>query len=238
MEREGYEMAGILHYIEMGAGFPLVMLHGNGQDHTYFKRQIEPFSEVFRLILPDTRGHGGSPRGEAPFRIVQFAEDLKTFLDELHIEKCHLLGFSDGGNVALQFSLKYPQYIDRLVLNGANLDPAGVKREVQAPFEARWRELKSVSPLQGEMLHEWEMLDLMVTQPSLAPQNIAGLSLPTLVVAGEDDMIREEHTRLIADSIPNSLLKILPGDHFVARRNWQVFNPVVMEFLRGATVKM
>ena len=222
-----------LHYTEVGEGFPLVMLHGNGQDHSYFKRQIEPFSAAFRLILPDTRGHGASPRGEAPFTIVQFAEDLKALLDELQIEKCHLLGFSDGGNVALQFALKYPEYIERLVLNGANLNPSGVKREVQMPFEARWCELKNVSPRQGELFREWELLDLMVTQPALAPQDIAGLSLPTLIVAGEDDMIDEAHTRRMAEAIPGSRLVILPGDHFVARRNWQAFNPVVLEFLRG-----
>ena len=61
--------------VEAGEGFPLVLLHGNGEDHTYFKRQMEPFSQRFRVIAVDTRGHGESPRGTAPFTLEQFAED-------------------------------------------------------------------------------------------------------------------------------------------------------------------
>ena len=78
-----------LHYIEEGEGFPLVLLHGNGEDHSYFEHQIGPFSRHYRVIAPDTRGHGGSPRGEAPFTLDQFAEDLKEFLDGLGISKQH-----------------------------------------------------------------------------------------------------------------------------------------------------
>ena len=71
----------------------------------------------------------------------------------------------------------------------------------------------------------------MVTQPHIKPQELGRLTIPTLVIAGENDMILEKHTRLIAASLPNSTLAILPGDHFVARRNWEAFNPVVLEFL-------
>ena len=73
----------------------------------------------------DTRGHGKTPRGEKPFTIRQFAEDLLCFMDEHKIEKTHLLGFSDGRNIAMGFAMQYPERVDRLVLNGANLDPAG-----------------------------------------------------------------------------------------------------------------
>ena len=65
-----------LHYIEHGIGFPLLLLHGNGEDHTYFIHQIEYFSQFYRVIAIDTRGHGQSPRGTAPFTISQFADDL------------------------------------------------------------------------------------------------------------------------------------------------------------------
>ena len=72
--------------VEAGEGFPLVLLHGNGEDHTYFKRQMGPFSQHFRVIAVDTRGHGESPRGTAPFTLEQFAEDLKEFLDGRSID--------------------------------------------------------------------------------------------------------------------------------------------------------
>lgn len=220
-----------LNYTTAGQGFPLVLLHGNGEDHTYFKHQMGPFSEKFRVIAPDTRGHGRSPRGTAPFTLEQFAEDLKDFLDSREIGRCHLLGFSDGANIALLFALKYPEYVEKLILNGADLYPAGVKLSTQAPIVLGWGLLQAVRRFDKKARPKWELLDLMTTQPHIKPDSLSALTMPTLVVAGEKDMIRESHTRLIARSIPNSRLAILPGDHFVARRNWQAFNPVVLKFL-------
>ena len=220
-----------LNYIEAGEGFPLVLLHGNGEDYTYFKRQMEPFSQQYRVIALDTRGHGKSPRGTAPFTLEQFAGDLKEFLDQRGITKCHLLGFSDGGNIALLFALRYPQYVEKLILNGANLTPVGVKLSTQLPIAAGWCASGVCGLFSKKAKANWEMLNLMVTQPHIRPQTLEKLTVPTLVIAGERDMIREKHTRLIAASLPNSKLVILPGDHFVARRNWQQFNPAVQAFL-------
>lgn len=220
-----------LNYITAGQGFPLILLHGNGEDHTYFKYQMGPFSEKFRVIAPDTRGHGRSPRGTAPFTLEQFAEDLKGFLDSREIGRCHLLGFSDGANIALLFALKYPDYVEKLILNGADLYPSGVKLSTQAPIVLGWGLLQVIRRFDKKAQPKWELLDLMTTQPHIRPDSLAALTMPTLVAAGEQDMIREKHTRLIARSIPNSRLAILPGDHFVARRKWRAFNPLVLKFL-------
>ena len=133
-----------LNYLIAGQGFPLVLLHGNGEDHTYFKRQMGCLSEKYQVIALDTRGHGGSPRGTAPFTLEQFAEDLKGFLDSREIERCHLLGFSDGANTALLFALKYPEYVEKLILNGADLYPAGVKLSTQIPIVLGWGLLQIV----------------------------------------------------------------------------------------------
>ena len=75
-----------LHYMEKGCGEPLILLHGNGEDSGYFAHQIAHFSKYYRVIAVDTRGHGQSPRGEAPFTIRQFAEDLRAFMDQQQIE--------------------------------------------------------------------------------------------------------------------------------------------------------
>ena len=123
-----------MYYQEQGAGAPLLLLHGNGEDGTYFVHQMDAFAQHYRVIAVDTRGHGRSPRGTAPFTIRQFAEDLLDFMDALHLEKAHILGFSDGGNIALTFALRHPERVDRLILNGANLNPAGVKASVQIPI--------------------------------------------------------------------------------------------------------
>ena len=222
-----------LNYVEAGEGFPLVLLHGNGEDHTYFKHQMGPFSDRYRVIALDTRGHGRSPRGTAPFTLDQFAQDLKDFLDEKGIERCHLLGFSDGGNIALLFALRHPQYVEKLVVNGANLVPSGVKASTQWLITAGWVMCRVLACFSQKARRNWELLNLMVTQPHIDPLALRALSMPVLVTAGEQDMIREDHTRAIAAAIPGSRLAILPGDHFVARQNWQAFNPLVLDFLAG-----
>ena len=104
----------IIYYTEQGQGTPFVLLHGNGESSDYFSHQIEHFSKTYRVIAVDTRGHGKSPRGDAPFTLAQFVEDLKQLLDYLELKKIILLGFSDGGNIAMMFTLKYPQYVKKL----------------------------------------------------------------------------------------------------------------------------
>jgi pimeloyl-ACP methyl ester carboxylesterase len=127
------------HYIEKGKGFPLILLHGNGEDCSYFEHQIEPFARHFHVIAIDTRGHGKTPRGDAPFTIRQFADDLLAFMNEHSIAKAHILGFSDGGNIAMVFALTHPERVGKLILNGADLDASGVKRAVQIPIEIGYR---------------------------------------------------------------------------------------------------
>lgn len=221
-----------LHFIEQGQGQPLILLHGNGESCDYFEHQIPYFSKDYRVIAIDTRGHGQSPRGEKPFTIAQFAEDLHDFMDESDIEKAVLLGFSDGGNIALTFALKYPERVDKMILDGANLFPRGVKPLYQWPIEFGYRIAKLFSKKSEKAKQNAEMLGLMVNEPNIDPAELSRLTMPVLVVAGNNDMIKDAHTRLIHNNLPNAQLSILEGDHFVANKHPEAFNKVVVEFLR------
>ena len=223
-----------LYYEKRGAGEPLVLLHGNGEDGSYFLHQMEAFSREFLVYALDTRGHGRSPRGSAPFTISQFAEDLLAFLDEQGLKRVNLLGFSDGGNIALTFALRHPERVRRLVLNGANLTPRGVKAWVQLPIVLGYQiasRLKSPKARTNA-----EMLGLMVHEPQIHPSELAGLMMPVLVIAGTRDMIREDHTRLMAREIPGARLALIPGNHFIARRNPAAFNRAVWSFFQETAV--
>ena len=216
---------------EQGTGLPLLLLHGNGEDGTYFVHQMAFFSRFYRVIALDTRGHGQSPRGDSPFTIRQFAADLLDFMDEMGLKKAHILGFSDGGNIALTFALAHPERVDHLILNGANLFPAGVKPTVQLPIVLGYH---MASLFRNEKArHNAELLGLMIKEPNFSPADLAGLHVPTLVIAGTKDMILERHTRLIADSLPDARLVLLPGDHFIANKQPEAFNQAVLDFLRG-----
>lgn len=222
-----------LHYIKKGSGFPLLLLHGNGESGDYFVHQVDEFARYFTVYAVDTRGHGRSPRGTAPFTISQFADDLLEFMDEQEIGTAHILGFSDGGNTALTFALRRPERVGRLVLNGANLDPSGVKPSVQIPIVLGYR-LASLFKAPKARANA-ELLGLMVNEPHIDPKKLAALAMPALVIVGSRDMIQASHSRLIADSLPKGRLTTIEGDHFIANKQPAQFNRAVLEFLKEET---
>lgn len=221
------------HFIEKGSGRCLILLHGNGEDLGYFKNQIDFFAAYYHVYALDTRGHGQTPRGEKPFTLSQFAEDLLFFMEEQAIDKASILGFSDGGNIALTFALKYPDKIEKLILNGANLYPGGVKRSVQIPIEIGYRIAALFAGISSDAKAKAELLGLMTEQPDIDPEELKRIHVPVLVIAGTKDMILKEHTELIAESISDARLVFIEGDHFIAGKNSEAFNAAVAEFLKS-----
>ena len=209
-----------------GEGSPLVLLHGNGENSGIFKDQIPAFKERFMVIAVDSRGHGKSPRGEGGFSLERFADDLDEVLRINNVMKANILGFSDGGNVALIYALKYPEKVKSLIVSGANLFPEGLKENVLADIVREYNEADSKS--------RKELLALMKDEPHIAPEELKKIRVPVLVTAGSDDMIKEEHTRLIADSLPSAELFILEGSHFVPFEKPREYNAKVLEFLARA----
>ena len=219
------------HYEERGKGFPLLLLHGNGEECGYFANQMEAFSASRRVIALDARGHGKTPRGGGPFSIRRFADDLLGFMDRLGLEKADLLGFSDGANVAMVFAMERPERVRKLVLNGGNLDAGGIRPSTQIPIEIGFRVARFFARWSPRARANAELLNLMVNDPDIPPEDLARIQAPTLVVAGTRDMVKEEHTRLIASRIPGAKLAFVEGDHFVARGNPEEFDRVVLDFL-------
>ena len=222
-----------LHYQEKGKGMPLILLHGNGEDGTYFVHQIAYFSKQYRVIAVDTRGHGKTPRGTAPFTIEQFADDLYDFMEMMEIPEAVILGFSDGANIAMEFVMKYPEQVKALILNGGNLNPKGVKRGTQIPIEIGYQITKRFASKLPDAKKNMELLGLMVNEPNMKPEELAKITVPTLVICGTKDMIKESHTKEIAANIPDSKLKIINGNHFIANKCPDEFNQAVDEFLKN-----
>lgn len=220
-----------IHYEEKGCGEVLILLHGNGENHEYFKGQIDFFSKLYRVIAIDTRGHGKSERGEKPFTISQFADDLNDFMKEKCIRKAHILGFSDGGNIAMVFAIRYKEKVDKLILNGANMFGKGMKIYVQVPIILGYVMAKMFENIDSKSRASREMLGLMVHDPNLTSEDLRKIEARTLVIAGKKDMIKEKHTRLIDSCIANSKLVIMEGNHFVANKRPEAFNMEVLRFL-------
>lgn len=221
-----------LYYQEKGDKEPFILLHGNGEDGSYFKNQIDYFSDRYRVIALDTRGHGRSPRGTEPFTIEQFSCDLYNFMTSLNISNAIILGFSDGANIAMKFAIKYPGKVKALILNGGNLNPKGVKRTVQIPIEIGYRIARLFASKSPNAKRNAEMLGLMVDEPNIGLDELSKITAPTLVICGSNDMIREAHTKEIAGNIPHAKLSIMKGNHFIANKKYAAFNKEVENFLQ------
>lgn len=221
-----------LYYREKGNKEPFILLHGNGEDGSYFENQIDYFSDKYRVIALDTRGHGKSPRGTEPFTIEQFSCDLYDFLTGLEISNAIILGFSDGANIAMKFAIKHPNMVKALILNGGNLNSKGVKRTTQIPIEMGYRIASRFASKSPDAKRNAEMLGLMVNEPNISPAELSKITAPTLVICGKRDMIKESHTKEIAGNIPNAKLSIIKGNHFVANKRFDAFNKEVDAFLK------
>lgn len=219
----------MVHFDEYGSGENLILLHGNGGSSAYFERQVPFFEQYYRVITVDTRGHGLSSRGEGELTLSRIADDLLEVLDFLKIEKANILGFSDGGNIAIVFALKYPDRVKRLVLNGANLYPSGATFKANAYSVRSY--IKSFFRKNGKLKRE--VIALMTKEPRIDPASLSAIRAPTLVIAGDRDLIKTDHTRLIADSIKGSRLCIMEGgDHFIAWERADEYNKIVFDFLK------
>lgn len=221
-----------LYYREKGNKEPFILLHGNGEDGSYFENQIDYFSDKYRVIALDTRGHGKSPRGNAPFTIEQFSRDLYDFMTGLEISNAIILGFSDGANIAMKFAIKHSNMVKALILNGGNLNPKGVKRTTQIPIEMGYRIASRFASKSPDAKRNAEMLGLMINEPNISPAELSKITAPTLVICGKRDMIKESHTKEIAANIPSAKLSIIKGNHFIANKRAAAFNKEVDAFLK------
>lgn len=227
-----------LHYESYGSGRPLVVMHGNGGDISALRFQIEHFKARWQVIAVDSRGHGKSEMGDAALTYVQMADDVSALLERLHRAPADLLGWSDGGIVALEIVLRHPAQVHAVAVSGANLTPESLKPEDLAGMKADLAEALRKQAA-GDRTQDWsrsiQYLQLMITQPHITPADLAGIRVPVLVLAGEHDMIPEPHTRLIAASIPGARLHIFPGaGHGALLEVPDAFNAVVESFLDSA----
>ncbi|MEJ2882288.1 alpha/beta fold hydrolase [Pedobacter sp. GR22-6] len=230
---------GTIYYETYGKGKPLFLLHGNNESINSFREQIGSLSRRFKVIALDTRGQGNSINlSVAPYTYKQFAEDLSAVMDALSIRKASLLGWSDGGNTAMVFALNHPERVDKMVLMGANLfpGPGAIEQDIARLFENRRDSLmKHQDPTSQNQLR---LTELVLKEPHIDAKDLKSISSPVLVMAGESDVIKREHTLLIHSSLENAQLEIIKGgDHYVPLKNPNVFNKIVLEFLEGGKTR-
>ena len=202
--------------------YPIILLHGNGGNSSSFFYVSDHFSKTRRVIALDSRGHGRSPKGTAPFTLKQFSADLYNFMVSKNIEKADIIGYSDGGNIAMIFATEHPEMVSSMVLNGANMFPEGLLKKDFRGMKRAYAKTKlrlRFDPQNEKLKNELDLLSLMVNEPHLTPEDLRKINTPVLVLVGSRDVIAPEHTKLITASFPNATLAVVEGGHNIVKTN-------------------
>lgn len=235
----------LLWYAEWGmheSGVPVLLLHGGPLNSNYFGLLIPVLvRHGYRVIAMDSRGQGRSGRTPGPITYHMMANDVIRLLDLLHVRQVSLVGWSDGGIIGLDLAIHHPGRLRRLFAFGANADTAGIyanadKAPLVIAFVARARkEYRQLSPTPGDwdsfiavMGHMW------LTEPDFTAAQLRSIRVPTTIADGEyERIIKPEHTRYLAATIPHARLVILPDvSHFAILQDPAEFNAAVLSFLR------
>ena len=224
-----------LYYEEYGQGEPLLLLHGNSQSILAFAYQIPELSKHYRVMAVDTRGQGKSTEDGKTYSYDLFADDMKAFLDHLSLDSVNVVGWSDGGNTGLIMAMKHPQKVKRLVTMGANIfiDHTVVDKHV---FKEINKQIKAVSAAATEKSkNSARLMTMLLTEPNYTFGDLKRIQCPVLVLAGEQDLIKENHTKGIATNIPKGTLLIAPKEsHYFPVNNPKSFNKMVLDYLQKA----
>lgn len=188
-----------LFYERAGSGPAIILVHGNAQDHRIFHETAKMLKKNYTVYLLDSRSHGKSMCVKT-IGYEEMAEDVAEFARALKLKDPYFCGFSDGGIIGLLLGIRYPGIFKKLVLCGANSYPRGIKNW--------WLKIFALTEtVTGD--HRRRMIQ---KEPNITGKELKRISVPTLILAGEWDMVREAHTRYLASKIKHSDLRILPGE--------------------------
>lgn len=186
-----------LYYEKTGTGRPLIMAHCNSMDHKIFTSAVKVLSQHFTVYCPDTRDHGKSQKVKT-LHYGDMAEDMRAFILALGLEKPVFYGFSDGGVTGLLLAARYPDLLSALIVSGASLRPDSTK-DLPLKFFRLWSHVDRSDKMR-----------IMLREPDITDDMLRAIRVPTFVTAGQRDVIKESHTRHIAETIPGAALKIFP----------------------------
>ncbi|MGE0798500.1 MAG: alpha/beta fold hydrolase [Lautropia sp.] len=245
-----------LHYLEAGAGRPILCFHSTPASAAFYRPQLEHFASRYRVLAVDLRGHGDSDKPRGEYRIAEFLEDYEAIIREFALDDFVLVGCSVGGIVAQLYAMAHPQTLRGLVLIGSpcsrrGRDVAGFRRAVrEIGWEAVVRGLvaKQLHPSMPEQSKQWAVDEYLKTplhvreaeeEALLADvhhtERLHRITPPTLLVTGEAEE-REifEQMKLMAQRLPRATHHVIAGAaHMPNFERPELFNPILDEFLQA-----
>lgn len=229
-----------LYYEVYGAGEPLLLVHGNGGSIGNFKAQIDHFRKSYKVIAMDSRDQGRSGDSQDRITYEKMTDDLAALLDHLKTEPVNVLGWSDGGIEALLLGIRHPAKVKKIAAMAANLNPTAeaLSPEILALVKTMMDSVPPDAKETPQGRRESKVTQMMLDEPHIDAKALETITVPTLVLAGDHDVIRDEHTLEIFHHIPNGQLCIFQdATHMIPYDEPARFNAAVERFFRTPFVK-
>lgn len=209
-----YELRGIKMYCEIyGQGEPLLFIHGNGGSINNFVKQIPYFSTRYKVIIADSRAQGNTKDAGDSLSYEMMADDYDALLTALHIDSAYVVGWSDGGINGLLLAIRHPRKVKKLAVTGANLQPdtSAVDPWVYNMVQKQYGFMKQFKQPTPEVKQGLKLMHLLCDEPHISLDALHTIAAPTLVMGGDHDVLKPEHTLQIFRNIPRAYLWIFPN---------------------------
>jgi len=229
-----------LYYEVYGSGEPLLVVHGNGGSISDLGAQIAYFRTRYKVIAMDSRDQGRSADSPDTLTYEKMTDDLAALLDHLKVGPVNVLGWSDGGIEALLLGIRHPAKVKKIVAMAANLNPSeeALDPKALATIKSMIEAIPAANRDTPQGRRELKVTGMMLKEPNIDVKALEAITAPTLVLAADHDVIRDQHTVEIFHHIPNSQLAIFPNaTHMIPFDDPTSFNATVERFLRTPFVK-
>src|SRR5436190_14082859 len=229
-----------LYYEVYGSGEPLLLVHGNGGSIADLGAQIAHFRKRYKVIAMDSRDQGRSGDSTDKLTYEKMTDDLGALLDHLNTGPVNVLGWSDGAIQALLLAMRHPAKVKKIAAMAANLNPSedALHPEVIAVIKSMIAAISAAERETPQSRRQTKVTQLLLDEPYIELKALEAITAPTLVLAGDHDVIRDEHTVDIYHHIANSQLAIFPNaTHMIPYDDPATFNATVERFLRTPFVK-
>ena len=221
----------------------VLLLHGGTASIESFFNQIPVLAKNYRVIAPDSRGQGRTQDSDQPITYDSMAADMVALLHHLQLANVNVVGWSDGGIIALDMAMHHPELVKKLVAIGTNYRVDGTTEDFRTSVKTNGPNdhlpflIDNYKQLTPDGSNHWPVVygklqSMWLNSPNFSEQDLAKVSCPALIMIGDHDIIKPEHSVRLYQILPKGQLCVVPNaSHFGPVEKPELVNGIILTFL-------